>query len=92
MRLRRAYNRTDVLLIHDYLRSSCVPRSLPIAYPVRADSANLAGVAGPSSVRGTESRINEDRTGNLASEWHWNHSFSFQGEVKHRAAKQQHQW
>jgi hypothetical protein len=54
-------------------------RTLPIAFPVRADSANLAGVAGPSFVRGRESRINEDRTGILTSDWQWSGSFISKG-------------
>jgi hypothetical protein len=72
-RLLAAYNRTDVLLTQIHLRSSCLLRTLPNAHPVRADSANLAGVAGPSFERGRESRTNEDRTGNLACDWQWSH-------------------
>ena len=40
-------------------------RTLPTAYPVRTDSANLAGMAGPSLSEGTESRISEERAGSV---------------------------
>jgi hypothetical protein len=89
--LSRAYNRTDVM----FLRRLGVwneLRTLPVAYPVRVDSANLAGVADPSLLRGRESRINEDRTGNLACDSTASHPYLFQEEEKHRAAQQQHQW
>jgi hypothetical protein len=62
-RFRMAYTRTDVLLAQSRVRRSSVPRTLPTEYPVRTDSASLAGVAGPSFVRGRESRINEEWTG-----------------------------
>lgn len=44
---RRTYNRTYVL-VDQILGSRGVLSTLPTEYPVRTDSANLAGVVGPS--------------------------------------------